>query len=754
MQTKSDAQLLCEYAAQSYDPAFGEIVARHTDLVYCAAWRQTGSPELAREIVQSVFTDLAGKARALAGTLKADASLAGWLYRATRFATLTRLRGEHRRQAHERQFMEHFNPASPAATESATDWERIAPVLDEAMAELGDADREAVLLRYFKNQDFQAVGVALGVSDDTAQKRVSRAVERLREFFAKRGVTVGASGLVVIVSANAVQAAPAGLAATLTTASLASAAVGTGTTLTLLKFMAMTKLKLTVAGALLAIVLTPVILWQMNEYRLRNVVAVTPQNKYARAHFERWQKYTRENGDIPGGLIAMLDASLADKGDPKLQELRKRLDGTRDWPANDGADLLAAIAATDNWLDDDGRLSELENYDIAQTGKPLPPELAALPWGTPDEGLNDATESTGLRAAFTLDPAAASYAQGEQLPVTVHYHNSSTAPLVFPLGPRYMDLAETHDEQGRKVFTQWTLGALHSGRVQDPPIGTRHSVRLEPGHWISVTGALLTLAPGHFADTPDSHGIVMLARAGSTVRLRWVATTATWREGRGKAIEWKDRVAKCIERVSPMPKSRADREHLIRRVTLSLTGKEAAKADVAAFAAEDSPDALTKLTARFQSLPPLARFSGWLKTGEQTFKVTPGPVDYRGTVMTARGSGLYELTDSVYLHHGGAHANFEFTPPAPVPHPRTIHLNDKENRMAPHGIVWRHGSGVVWVAEKARVRKFDFTVPGKLTETELPAGIASIPEELRAELVKAFPASREGGGSGERQPAL
>ncbi len=726
----TDLELLARYTRHHAEEAFAEIVRRHLDLVFSAALRQVRSTQLAEEVAQTTFISLARDANRLAP----DTILAAWLYQVAHRTAANVVRRESRRQLRE-QIATEMN----AMNATAADWTHIEPLLDEAMHALDDTDRAAVLLRYFENKSLREVGATLGTSENAAQKRLARAVERLREFFVKRGVTVGVSGLVVVIGTNAVQAAPAGLAATLTTTSLASAAVGTGTTLTFLKFIAMTKMKLTVAAALLAVALVPVTVWQVNQYRLRNVGAAPPQNKYARAHFERWQKYARENGDIPGRLIAMLDASLADKGDPKLQELRKRLDGTRDWPTSEAAALLDAIATTDNWLDDDGRLSELENYDIAQTGKPLPAELAALPWGTPDEGLDGVTGRTGLRAAFTLDPVTGSYAQGAQLPVTVHYHNSGTAPLVFPLGPRYMDLAETHDELGRKVFTQWTLGALHSGRVQDPPMGTRHSVRLEPGHWISVTGALLTLAPGHFADTPDSHGIVILARSGSTVRLRWTATTATWREGRGKAIEWKDRVAKCIERVSPMPKSRADREHLIRRVTLSLTGQEPAKADVAAFVGDDSPDALTKLTARFQSLPPLARFGGWLKTGEQIFKVTPGPVDYRGTVMTARGSGLYELTDSVYLHHGGAHANFEFTPPAPVPHPRTIHLNDKDNRMAPHGIVWRHGSGVVWVAEKARVRKFDFTVPDKLTETELPPGIASIPEELRAELVKAFP---------------
>jgi len=252
IQNKSDAQLLGEYAAQGCETAFAEIVARHTDLVYSAAWRQTGSSEMGREIAQSVFSDLARKARTMTCTLSSDASLAGWLFRSTRYAGLKLLRDDHRRQNRERQFMEHFNPAPQAASGSASDWERIAPVLDEAMAELGDGDHEAVLLRYFKNQDFHAVGLALGVSDAAAQKRVSRAVERLRKFFASRGVTVGASGLALVISANAVQAAPSGLAATLSGVStglahsVISSAAATSTP-TLVKgtvsVMALTKIK-------------------------------------------------------------------------------------------------------------------------------------------------------------------------------------------------------------------------------------------------------------------------------------------------------------------------------------------------------------------------------------------------------------------------------------------------------------------------------------------------------------------------------
>ena len=110
MPNKSDGQLLREYAAHGSEPAFGEIVARHTDLIYSAGLRQCGSPEAAREIAQRVFINLARKARALAGQLSPDATLAGWLYRDTRFAALHWRRDERRREAHERLVMENLQP--------------------------------------------------------------------------------------------------------------------------------------------------------------------------------------------------------------------------------------------------------------------------------------------------------------------------------------------------------------------------------------------------------------------------------------------------------------------------------------------------------------------------------------------------------------------------------------------------------------------------------------------------------------------
>ena len=242
MQDQSDLQLLRDFAQNGADAAFREIVERHADLVYSAALRQVASSAAASDIAQSVFTDLARKAGALTSndSTALPASLAGWLHRATRYAALNHLRDARRRLTNERQAMEQLLTNS----ESGADWEQIRPALDEALDSLGDEDREALLLRYFKNQDFRAVGLALGVSDDAAQKRVSRAVERLREFFSKCNVTIGASGLAVLISANAVQSAPAGLAAAISAAALLTGtAPTTSTAIAITKTIAMTTLQ-------------------------------------------------------------------------------------------------------------------------------------------------------------------------------------------------------------------------------------------------------------------------------------------------------------------------------------------------------------------------------------------------------------------------------------------------------------------------------------------------------------------------------
>ncbi|HEY3861176.1 MAG TPA: sigma-70 family RNA polymerase sigma factor [Verrucomicrobiae bacterium] len=238
MQDKSDAQLLREYAAEKSEAAFGEVVRRHADMVYSAALRQVQSADGAKEIAQRVFIDLARRARSLAARMRADDSAAAWLYRAARYAALNLLREERRRHSREIQIMQDTQPSF----ESTPDWNSMAPLLDEAMASLNEQERAALLLRFFKNLDFRAVGAALGISDDTAQKRVARGLEKLRGILARRGVTTTSAALSSALAANAVQAAPAGMAAAWAGASLAGAKFGGS--LTMATIMSMTKFQM------------------------------------------------------------------------------------------------------------------------------------------------------------------------------------------------------------------------------------------------------------------------------------------------------------------------------------------------------------------------------------------------------------------------------------------------------------------------------------------------------------------------------
>jgi RNA polymerase sigma factor (sigma-70 family) len=237
---ESDLELLKRYGRDRSEEAFAELVRRHLDLVHSAALRQVRSPQLAEEVAQSAFTDLARQAHRLAP----DTILTAWLYQVTRRTAIDVVRREARRQLRE-QIATEMN----ALNATAADWTHIEPLLDDAMSALDETDRAAVLLRYFENKSLREVGQTLGTSDDAAQKRVSRAVVRLREFFAKRGVNVGASGLAVVISANAVQAAPVGLAVTISTA---AALAGTTIVATAAEAVAMTTIQKALLTATLA----------------------------------------------------------------------------------------------------------------------------------------------------------------------------------------------------------------------------------------------------------------------------------------------------------------------------------------------------------------------------------------------------------------------------------------------------------------------------------------------------------------------
>jgi RNA polymerase sigma factor (sigma-70 family) len=273
-------QWLRAYVAENSEEAFTRLVEQHIALVYATARRMVcGDEALAKDISQMVFTDLARKARGL----PPNVVLSGWLYRHTTFTASKMLRGEARRRERERE------AASMNGVEDANPtFEQLTPLLDGAIGSLSARDRDAVVMRYFDSRHYESVASSLELTKDAAQKRVSRALKKLRRYFERRGVTVSTAMLGAVLAAQSTTAVPASLAGVLAGNALAHVgAAATPIAITLL----MAKLKTIAVGAIvIAATTTPLILQhnaisrlRVENVRLRQKVAAEIRDQAAAA---------------------------------------------------------------------------------------------------------------------------------------------------------------------------------------------------------------------------------------------------------------------------------------------------------------------------------------------------------------------------------------------------------------------------------------------------------------------------------------
>jgi serpin B len=215
----TDPDLLRRYADSRDQAAFAELVNRHLGLVHATALRVLGGDtHLAQDVAQGAFAELARQARALGGR----DTLAGWLHHTARFLALNAVRAERRRR--EREQEAHAMNETDTTPDAA--WAKFAPVLDEAVAALDDADRDALLLRFFEDKSHREVGAQLGLAEDAARMRVARALDKLRAHFSKRGVTTTAALLSLTLGVHGSTPAPAGLAASVMAKALSTATGG------------------------------------------------------------------------------------------------------------------------------------------------------------------------------------------------------------------------------------------------------------------------------------------------------------------------------------------------------------------------------------------------------------------------------------------------------------------------------------------------------------------------------------------------
>jgi RNA polymerase sigma factor (sigma-70 family) len=365
----TDQQLLREYTERRSESAFAELVRRHVDLIYSAALRMVCDSHLAEDVTQGAFVALARSAPQLTDR----AVVSGWLHRTVQNIAAQTVRTDVRRRAREQEAaaMNELFAAEPDVA-----WEHIAPHLDAALGELSEADRDALMLRYFERKSAQEMAQVLGVSDDAAQKRVSRAVDRLREFFAKRGVTVGTSGLVLIISANAVQAAPVGLAITISTA-----AVLTGTTLittaTATKAIAMTITQKVLITTVLAASVGTGFYEARQASTLQNQIQTLQQQQAPLA--EQIAQLTRERDDAMSQLATLRDdtrrvnANTAEL--PKLRGEVSRLRAQAVVQLKDGNSNSGTESSAKSWVN---RVSQLK-LRLEQNPSAMIPEIKFVP---------------------------------------------------------------------------------------------------------------------------------------------------------------------------------------------------------------------------------------------------------------------------------------------------------------------------------------------------------------------------------------
>ena len=224
MPPNEDRQYLREYVEGGSQAAFARVVARHVGLVYAAALRQVRDPHLAEDVTQAVFIILARKA----ASLREEVVLAAWLLNTARFAARDALKMQSRRRRHEQKAAE-MNAAAHASASRLTrsdaemEWQEVKGQLDDALARLPRVDRDAILLRFYERKSFNEVGEALGMQEDAARKRVTRAAEKLRTILADRGGRIGVPALSVGLAHLLAPPAPQALAARVTDAALGAA---------------------------------------------------------------------------------------------------------------------------------------------------------------------------------------------------------------------------------------------------------------------------------------------------------------------------------------------------------------------------------------------------------------------------------------------------------------------------------------------------------------------------------------------------
>lgn len=375
---RTDFELLREFVRKGDQTAFADLVRRHLDLVYATALRKVEDAGAAQEVAQNVFGALARKAWRFAP----DDSLPAWLYKTTLLEAREWLRGELRRRRREQTAAE--LGTTMKTPDEQTAFRALVPLLDEALLSLREKDRTALLLRFYESQSLREVGAALGTSEDTAQKRVAGALEKLSQFFQRRGFKTATAAAAAATLQHTASSASAATATLVANAALQTAPPAlTGLSVWLARLAGLSK----VQAATICIVITVLpVAWQWNQHRHTREELVRVRTQLATAQ----SQYTVLQTDIEGlrARASSLDASLSDTT-ATAEQNAAAAKKFAEWKEKLRAELLAADY---HWPDDSPFIripkSDLKNIGVNSPMSPpgvLKPEASELLGLTPDE---------------------------------------------------------------------------------------------------------------------------------------------------------------------------------------------------------------------------------------------------------------------------------------------------------------------------------------------------------------------------------
>ena len=415
----SDQELLREYAHKRSERAFAALVERHIDLVYSAARRMVIDPHLAQDVTQAVFIAAAREARKLQHCTLVSA----WLHRVARNHAAMTVRGEVRRRAREKKMAEMNNESQ----DTAVVWEQLAPFLDECVGELRTEERDALILRFFERKTAREIGERFGLTEEAAQKRVTRALERLRETFASRGISTSSSALAGAIAFGVVQTAPTTLAASVAAQAVFAAGTASVTT-SVVTFMASSKLQITAAAVLVAGLGGSVLYQQSANHKLREQLAaaesqiVSPQPQIvAPDHGAELERLRAEHSELLRlrGEVASLRQQARERETlpkppsrpPERPPNRAGFLAAESWqhvgfdsPANAFQSFLTALKSAsadinslvhweinwnDNPTDDDIALVEKSRLDYIEMLRRAPAKISAFNLEPPSEDASD-----------------------------------------------------------------------------------------------------------------------------------------------------------------------------------------------------------------------------------------------------------------------------------------------------------------------------------------------------------------------------